>query len=574
MNQPTPAQETSRPMRTPAPARSRRISLALLGLAAVAAPHARAQEQDERQQSPIEVQEWSIWVGTPVQSSLNTARLYRNAMPDSAGTSRPKIDDKELNSRFPIAPISVVQFFGEPAKDIDVDLRIKSGTLLSHWPATKDRGGRLQWFKSDLAAAPPADLPPTYIPESHWFQKLRATGSALFLKHENTADRFLAYDAELALPIPLKLRGGPDEYTLQNLTEHRLLDVALVVPTEGGFRVGWLDELPTAAPEKDEKAEAAKKKAKEEADRKKTDGEKAAAVFEEATKPAEDKEKDALKPLPAEGDATVRARMDQVLNRPVTLEADQVPLKDALDLIAGQARLRYELDEPGLAKEEIDPSKPITLKVANLAARDALGEALGNAGLSYRITDSGTLFITTAARLAEDPSQKGAAIEGPPIKLTLSQPLKPDNPSYGELTRDAYARRLAGQGLREETAKLLLDQYGRTLFEPERLIVIAHLSPAALDDAVPLDVFPPPKKQVRTAILVIHGIDPRLQDHARTLVLRLGDKAPAARESAEAELYELGPVAVPALEDALISKDIEIVFRAERILMRLSRPVP
>ena len=75
---------------------------------------------------------------------------------------------------------------------------------------------------------------------------------------------------------------------------------------------------------------------------------------------------------------------------------------------------------------------------------------LGAVGLSYRVTEDGTLFITTAARLAEDTGKKGAVIEGPPVKLTLSQPLKPSDPSYRELTRDAYARRLARQGLREE----------------------------------------------------------------------------------------------------------------------------
>ncbi len=46
------------------------------------------------------------------------------------------------------------------------------------------------------------------------------------------------------------------------------------------------------------------------------------------------------------------------------------------------------------------------------------------------------------------------------------------------------------------------------------------------------------------------------------------------RETAEAKLRELGPVAVPVLEDALINKDVEIVFRAERLLLRLNRSVP
>ena len=45
-------------------------------------------------------------------------------------------------------------------------------------------------------------------------------------------------------------------------------------------------------------------------------------------------------------------------------------------------------------------------------------------------------------------------------------------------------------------------------------------------------------------------------------------------EAAEARLFEMGPVAVPVLEDALIHKDVEIVFRAERLLLRLNRPVP
>ncbi len=87
-------------------------------------------------------------------------------------------------------------------------------------------------------------------------------------------------------------------------------------------------------------------------------------------------------------------------------------------------------------------------------------------------------------------------------------------------------------------------------------------------------MFPPPKKLVRTALLVVHGVDPRLQDRARGLVQQLGDQSPKARESAETRLFEMGPVAVPVLEDALNDKDVEIVFRAERLLLKLNRQVP
>ena len=104
--------------------------------------------------------------------------------------------------------------------------------------------------------------------------------------------------------------------------------------------------------------------------------------------------------------------------------------------------------------------------------------------------------------------------------------------------------------------------------------MIAHFVRDAIDEAVLLDVFPPPKKLVRVATLVIHGIDPRLQDRAKELVAKLGDELPKAREEAETKLFELGPVAVPVLEDALHDKDLEIVFRAERLLLKFNRQVP
>ncbi len=194
-------------------------------------------------------------------------------------------------------------------------------------------------------------------------------------------------------------------------------------------------------------------------------------------------------------------------------------------LIAGQARVRYELDDKTIAKEKINLTQPMTMNAPNVAARDALAELLGNLGLSYRVTEDGKLFITTSARLSEEASKKGGVVEGPPVKLGMSLPVKPSNPSYKEMTHDALTRRLAGQGLRDDMIQVLLGQYGQVLFEPGELIVLVHFSRPAIDETILLDVFPPPKKMVRTALLVIHGVDPRLQDRARALVQQLGDKS-------------------------------------------------
>lgn len=565
-----------------------RLTLILLfalppGIGLRLAPPARV--ADGRTEAPIEVYDWSVWVGSPSQSTLNTSRVYRNGMPVTVGTSRPKVEEAELAKKFAVAPVSLVQVFGEPTKDVDIDLRVKKGTLLAHWPQGSERTGRLQWFKSDLLKAPPAGIAPGYLQENHWFASLRNEGPTLFVKHETRVERFLAYDAEVAMPIPVKIRGGPDEYTLQNLTGQRLLDVAVIAPVEGGYRVGWLDALPTAVPPEKPVDDLTKAKEKEKKEKEKEKPEakaKAAeAVLEAAeaeAKAAKDKDKDKAKPeakpLPAEGDADIRARVDQVLNRQVTVNVDGVPRKEILSLVAGQARFRYEVDDPTLAKADVDLNKSMSLKAGQLAARDALAEVLGGVGLSYRVTEDGTLFITTAARLAEEANKKGVVIEGPPVKLTLSKLMKASDASYREMTRDAYARRLAGQGMRKEVIQTYLDQYAEPLFEPDGLIVLAHLSRDAIDEVVLLDVFPAPRKFVRTAAVVSHGVDPRLQDRARDLVKQLGDAAPKVREAAETKLFEMGPVAVPALEDALKDKDVEVVFRSERLLMRLNRPVP
>ena len=179
---------------------------------------ATAFADDARPQPSVEVYEWSVWVGSPSQVSLNSSRAYKNAMPGVVGTSRPKLEGKELAGKFPIAPISIVQFFGEAYRDIDVDLRAKNGTILAHWPPATERAGRIQWFKSDLSKTLKTSVQIGYLPEAHWLQKLRRIETALYQERESRGKRFLAYDAELKVPVPVKLRGGPDEYTLQNLT--------------------------------------------------------------------------------------------------------------------------------------------------------------------------------------------------------------------------------------------------------------------------------------------------------------------------------------------------------------------
>ena len=248
----------------------------------------------------------------------------------------------------------------------------------------------------------------------------------------------------------------------------------MIAPTEdGGFRVGWLDALPPAASEKKEEEPKPKKPATEKekaADQKKQADEVFADAEEKAKK---DKDKEAeIPPLPAEGDTDIRAdgpgaqppreRHDRSSVAQIGSRPDRQPGAVPLDV-----------DTATLAKEQIDLNQPMNITANNLAARDALAEVLGSPGLSYRVTEEGKLYITTAARLAEDATKKGVVIEGPPIKLVMPPARKPTDPGYREITRDTLARRLAGQGLRSECVELLISQYAPVLFEPTEMIVIA-----------------------------------------------------------------------------------------------------
>lgn len=532
----------------------------------------RALADDNRARAPVEVNEWSIWVGNPTLKTLNAAKVYRNPMPNAVGTSRPKLEERENAEKFPIAPVSIIQFFGEPARDVDVDLRVKKGSILAHWPMGREQPNRVTWFGSTLTVDPPTDAPMGHLPDSSWLRQIRESSQALYLKYQTRSDRLIAYDVELASPVPLRLRGGPDEYTLQNLTNHRLIDVAVIAPTDDGFRVGWLDELPSAAiaTEKPDDGDSKKPDDPKDGDSQK----RAEALFQEPDeKPAADKE-EPLPPLPAEADTTVRARVDQLLNQPIALGAKPTPRRDLIGAVAQQARIRVEFDAPALAREKIDLSQPTEPSAAEVGARDALIDLLGPIGLSYRVTADGRLFVTTSTRLAEAADETDKAIEGPPVKLVMSQPRAADDASYGELTRDALARRLESRGLRKDVAARILDHYGADLFEPGELIVLASFSREAIDEAILLDVFPPPKKLTRVALVIVHGVDPRLQDRARELVKQLGDPAWKTREWAESSLLALGSVAVPALEDALRDPDVEVIARAERLLLKLGRPAP
>ena len=371
----------------------------------------------------FEVHEWSFHVIDPTVKHANDKDHFANALPGLANSLReapvagaPVAYAPGSPAKSTIAPLAMLTFYGQPARSIDVTLRAASGRFLAHWPRGEEKNRRLQWRNIELLTAFDADRR-AYVNPDHWVTRARGI-EALEVKFGARQERFVAYDTELTMPLPLALTGGPDSYEIRNTGNVPLLDLALILPTKEGPRVAWLDRLPA-------KSKAGKPEA----------------------------------------------------------------------------------------------------------------------------TD-------------------GAAADGEATQLSLSAPLAVGGEELAAQTSSALRQRLIAAGLSAAEAELLLSICGKSIFESREMVAIFRLPGDAIDEKLPLEVLPEPKKTVRVALVLATSINPGVKEEIVKLVSQLGDPKYALREAAEKRLLELGPLAQAALKDALKQADLEIVHRSERILRR------
>lgn len=213
--------------------------IADFGLAMVVAIAAcsAAQAQDPLN---LEVHELSFWLVDPTIKQANAKDQFSNALPGLAGTLRGTAGP----AKSALAPLFLLSFHGEPADRLDVDLRAPAGRFLGHWPRGEEKSRRLRWL--NIALAKDFDEQRrAYVSADHWFARARQL-DALEIKQNLRSERVIAYDAEVDLPVPLVLAGGPDRYQVRSTAPWPLADLVLCLPTDEGLRVGWVDEVPAA----------------------------------------------------------------------------------------------------------------------------------------------------------------------------------------------------------------------------------------------------------------------------------------------------------------------------------------
>lgn len=157
--------------------------------------------------------------------------------------------------------------------------------------------------------------------------------------------------------------------------------------------------------------------------------------------------------------------------------------------------------------------------------------------------------------------------------IPLSERLKPDSDEYKEKTSGEMRRRLDAAGMSEGEVKLMLSLYEKHFFEADGIQLVIRLSKEAIEEITPLAVEPETAKIKRVALVVARKVDPSLREDVQKLITNLGDTSYEQREKAEKRLQELGRLAIPNLKEALKNKDLEVVMRAERLLLLNKEPL-
>ena len=103
-----------------------------------------------------------------------------------------------------------------------------------------------------------------------------------------------------------------------------------------------------------------------------------------------------------------------------------------------------------------------------------------------------------------------------------------------------WRQKLTSLGLAATDQDLIVSILEKHALESNRLTAVYRLDADQLDQLMPLDVVPTPRKVVRVGLVIVRNIDPAIATEIDTLVAQLGDPKWDTREAAYKRLIELG----------------------------------
>ncbi len=449
--------------------------------------------------SGVRVVEWVVFLVDPNVPLANDAAAFRSTLLGFVRGRRAQAAADVLDHPSPVGLIRLIApkhagktEEGAPAgaaaaDTYDVLLRAPGGRFLAAWPAGKPRSERQLWEKVALADTPSRQ---ESVEAGHWFDALRRGGGA-WLRGGERGERFLLYDVQCPLGVPLRIRvpGGPsattkpsattapagEAYEVANAGALPLRGLQLYKPVGKGWRVGGIEVVKPAKNVKPPDGTSAN-----------------------TTQPA---------PTPA------------------------APAGPAADLI-----------------------------------KELFTEATGLRVGAAPVPQPGT---TPKPPATTQPAAGVAPEDWVPVSLAAGDPAPAD------AVLAPWRDRLARAGLDEPDREAVIGILRHHALDPDQLTAVYQVDQADLDRVLPLEVVPTPAGVVRVGLAVVRNVDPDAGARIAKWIAQLGSDSWEQREAAEQALTKLGAGARPKLQEALKEKDLEVVYRVERLLAKAEgKPQP
>jgi len=134
-----------------------------------------------------------------------------------------------------------------------------------------------------------------------------------------------------------------------------------------------------------------------------------------------------------------------------------------------------------------------------------------------------------------------------------------------------WAARMDGAGL-EKADHDMIDRLLARYAVDKRMTAVYVMDPDELDHLLPLEVVPQPAKISRFALVIVINADPAAGNIVDDLIKQLGDDDWTRRDAAYHALSSMGPAATAKLQVASKGTDLEIAWRAERLLALNPQP--
>ncbi len=201
--------------------------------------------------------------------------------------------------------------------------------------------------------------------------------------------------------------------------------------------------------------------------------------------------------------------------------------------------------------------------------RDGLQALVGDMSVAGKAVKPATPVASTA------PTTRSATATASPAVDTSIAAVKlvgvpSTQPSLPSLPWDKRMQAAHVEQADREVVDRLLSHYAHD----QRTTAVYAMDDAEMDKLLPLEVVPQPAKISRFGLMIVINADPSSGNLVDDLIKQLGDDDWAKRDNAYHALAAMGPAATAKLQTASKDKDLEIAWRAERLLTMILPPKP